>query len=376
MIPFADLQALSKKNRKLIFKAFRSVTAKGFFVGGSEVLDFEQEFAEYLGVRHVVSVGSGLDALRMCLEAWGIGAGDEVIVPGFTFFGTWLSVSKTDATIVAVDVNSDDATLNTQSVEAAITSKTKAIIPVHLYGNAADVLALRRLVHGTEIKILEDVAQAHGGMLEGRRLGSIGDAGAFSFYPTKNLGALGDGGAVATNCGELDEALRSMRNYGTSSNKFDFIRLGTNSRLDALQAAFLRKRLRQLDRENAQRRKDVLLHRRDLDSRIGKVVGPENVDDSVWHILAIDTANREAFVQELNGRGIGTDFHYPYSILDVAELLSKAPDSLRLEGELPASRALADNVVSLPLGPWVKQSHKRRISSALRSLANTSRIGI
>jgi dTDP-3-amino-3,4,6-trideoxy-alpha-D-glucose transaminase len=365
MIPFAELKKVGFIDRKIIRKSLKEVTRSGHFIGGPVLERFECEFAEFLGVQNVVAVGNGLDALRLTLEAWGIGEGDEVLVPAFTYFATWLAVSMTGATLVPVDVRLKDATLDPSLLRQAITPKTKAIIPVHLYGHTADMASIIDIAAGQEILVLEDAAQAHGAYSNGHRAGSMGHAGAFSFYPTKNLGGLGDGGAVATNSTELAEVLRSLRNYGTGTNKFDFRRLGVNSRLDSLQAAYLSQRLLRLETENELRRTVVSHYRRKLDSAWGTLIGPSSLTDSVWHVASVLSPRREEFVKKMSDLGVTTDIHYPYSICDFKSLLKMKTPCTDQECIFPIAKRLSEGVVSLPLGRWVS---KRDVKLILRAL--------
>ena len=236
VIPFLDLQQVNARHADEIAAALLRVASSGWYVLGEETADFERAFAKYCGADHCIGVANGLEALQLILMAYGIGAGDEVIVPSHTFIATWLAVSHSGAKPVPVDPEPHHYTLAPEAIERAITSRTRAIIPVHLYGHPADMDAIRRVAERHNLRVIEDAAQAHGARWRGARVGSLGDAAAFSFYPGKNLGALGDGGAITTQDARLAETLRKLRNYG-SSRKYQHDLIGFNSRLDELQSA-------------------------------------------------------------------------------------------------------------------------------------------
>ncbi len=260
VIPFYDLGEITRRRRPELVRAFEETLDGGWFIGGPAVEAFETAFAKYVGVEHCIAVGNGLDAIRIGLEAAGVGAGDEVIVPGFTFYATWLAVLQIGAIPVAVDVDTN-ASIDAAAVEAAVTARTRAVLPVHLFGIPANMAELNRIADRHGLVLIEDGAQAHGARWEGERVGSIGDIGAFSFYPTKNLGALGDAGALTTNRADVASIARSRRSYGQGAQKYDHVDTGWNSRMDALQARILRDGLRELDSGNDRRRSIAAAYR-------------------------------------------------------------------------------------------------------------------
>jgi dTDP-4-amino-4,6-dideoxygalactose transaminase len=326
--------------------AFQRVLAGGQYILGEEVAHFEAEFAAYCGAARCVGVGNGLDALRLILRAAGIGPGDEVIVPAQTFVATWLAVSECGARPVGVDCEQGTLNLDARAVENAVGPRTRALIAVHLYGQPAAMDALREIGKRHRLLVVEDACQAHGAAHHGRRAGSLGDAAAFSFYPTKNLAALGDGGAVVTSDVALAERVRRLRNYG-STTKYAHAEQGTNSRLDELQAAFLRVGLAHLDASNARRRAiaerfDELLR----DAEFLRI--PVRVPDTepAWHLYVVRIAERERVRQALRARaGIETGVHYP-----VIPPLQPAYSALGYRAEdFPVASASQHEVLSLPI---------------------------
>ncbi len=362
-VPFFDLRRATISRRDSLHRIFDATLESGYFVGGAAVLEFEREFARYIGVQECVGVGNGLDALRIGMEALGIGPGDEVIVPGFTFFATWLAVLQAGGIPVPVDVGEDTAALTASSVAPAITKRTKALIVVHLYGIPADFTGLRSLADDAGIYLIEDAAQCHGASSEGRLAGSIGDFAAFSFYPTKNLGALGDGGAITTNSGSLASKARSKRSYGQGANKYDHIDTGWNSRLDSLQASFLANDLPNLDFLNSRRRVIASIYLDALGGGSQAVVGTTNHAESVWHHFVLRTVNRDDARRFFTSRGIGTDIHYPYYFGNVAPLNAYSESV-----HLPNSKLMSEQVLSLPISPWLTDLEIEKVASALTSL--------
>lgn len=347
-IPFFDLRAATAARRAELHRSLDEVIDDGYFVGGAAVLAFETEFAKYVGVSECVAVGNGLDALRIGMEGLGIGPGDEVIVPGFTFYASWLAVLQVGAIPVPVDVEIAAASIDLTAVAAAITPRTKAILVVHLYGVPAQLAALRSLADGAGIFLIEDAAQSHGASSSTLMTGSVGDFAAFSFYPTKNLGALGDGGAIVTRSASVAEVARRRRSYGQGASKYEHVDTGWNSRLDSLQAAFLLNGLSRLDDLNSRRRTIAEAYLQALGAHSGVVIGSAQHSESVWHHFVLRASDR-ARVREYFGRkGISTDIHYPYSFYDVEPLKKYGP-----RASLPRSEALAREVVSLPISPWL-----------------------
>lgn len=364
-IPFYDLGVVTRSRRAELIDAFADVLDGGWFVGGPIVNEFEAAFAEAVGTRHCIALGNGLDALRIGLEALGIGPGDEVIVPGFTFYATWLAVLQVGAIPVAVDVRVEDAALDVDAVEAAVTERTRAILPVHLYGIPADVSAVAEIADRHGIVIVEDAAQAHGARIGEVAVGSVGEVGAFSFYPTKNLGALGDAGALVTDRADVAETARSRRSYGQGASKYDHVDTGWNTRMDAIQARILTDALPGLDAANARRR---AVARAYLDALAGVeagVVGATAFDASVWHHCVVRTADRDSFVSTMTAAGIGTDVHYPYHFSDLAPIRAALGGHVP---DLPSARRLARSVVSLPIGAWISDAQVERVCDVLRQL--------
>jgi len=310
-IPFLDMKAPYLELKTELDTAYQRVMESGWYVLGKEVEAFEQEFAQYCDVKHCIGVGNGLDALFLVLKAWGIGEGDEVIVPGNTYIATWLAVTYTRAKVVPVEPDARTYNIDPSKIEAAITANTKAIIAVHLYGQSADMPAINAIAKKYNLKVLEDAAQAHGAKCHGKRVGGLGDAAGISMYPGKNLGALGDAGVVTTNDDETADKVRVLRNYG-SRVKYHNEVIGYNSRIDELQAALLRVKLRHLEEWN-QRRAQVAQHYlRDLaDNK--QLILPYIPDwaKPVWHVFVIRTNQREELQKRLSDSGIQTLIHYP-----------------------------------------------------------------
>lgn len=342
--------------------AFRRVLRSNSFILGSELQAFEEEFAAYCGVRHCIGVANGLDALFITLKAMGIGPGDEVIVPSNTYIATWLAVSYAGATPVPVEPDSRTYNLDPAKIESAITQSTRAIIPVHLYGQPADMDPILLIAAKYGLKILEDAAQAHGAKYKGVRVGGLGDAAGFSFYPGKNLGALGDGGAITTNDDAIARQVRRLRNYG-SEIKYHNSCKGYNSRLDELQAAFLREKLSVLDEWNEMRKTvaaDYLIGLRNTN-----LVLPYVPDwaEPVWHLFVIRSSERAALHEHLETKEIGTVIHYP-----IPPHLQPAYAELRLErGAFPISEQLHDDVLSLPVWPFISKDDVQQVIAACES---------
>jgi dTDP-4-amino-4,6-dideoxygalactose transaminase len=345
-VPFLDLQAPHQELNEELEGASRRVIASGHFILGPELEAFEVEFAAYCGVRYCIGVGNGLEALKLILQGYAIGPGDEVLVPAHTFIATWLAVTHAGATPIPVEVDPKTANLDPARLEAAITPRTRAILPVHLYGQPADMAPIRKIAVHHHLKVIEDAAQAHGARYQGQRAGRLGDAAGFSFYPGKNLGALGDGGAVTTDDAELAGRIRMLRNYG-SREKYVHDLPGFNSRLDELQAAYLRVKLRVLDVWNA-RRSTVAAHYAAALGNTGLVLPevPAGIEPS-WHLYVVRTNRRQELQESLAAGGVGTLIHYP-----LPPYRQQAYSGLRIDpGRFPVSEALAEEVLSLPMGP-------------------------
>jgi dTDP-4-amino-4,6-dideoxygalactose transaminase len=348
-VPFLDLPASYQELKHEMDEACQRVMASGSFVLGKELERFEEEFATMCEATYCLGVANGLDALHLILRALEIGPGDEVIVPANTYIATWLAVSYAGATPVAVEAEEKTYNLDPSLLEAAITPRTKAVIPVHLYGQPADMDAIKAIAEPYGLKVIEDAAQAHGARYKGRRVGGLGDAAGFSFYPGKNLGALGDGGAVVTNDAALADRIKVLRNYG-SRVKYDHELQGFNSRLDELQAAVLRIKLRKLEEWNA-RRKSLASHYLQTLEGIPDLILPAVAPfaDPVWHLFVIRHPDRDRLQQHLSSSGIGTIIHYPRP-----PHLQAAYKELGLKpASFPLSEKLADEILSLPMGPHV-----------------------
>lgn len=363
-IPFLDLNAGYKELEKEFNDAYHRVMNSGWYVLGDEVLAFEKEFSEYCQVEHCVTVGNGLDALTLILKGVGIGEGDEVIVPGNTFIATWLAVTGVGAVPVPVEPGYTTYNIDPHLVENAVTERTKAIIPVHLFGAPADMGALKTIADKYNLKIVEDAAQAHGAKYKGKRVGGLGDAAAFSFYPGKNLGAFGDGGAITTNDLELANYLRSLRNYG-SSEKYRHNIQGVNSRLDELQAAMLRVKLHKLDEWNQSRKKLAEFYNNNLvDSGVElKLPLIDKENESAWHLYVISVSNREDMLNKLSSNNIASMVHYP-----IPPHLQKAYSHLNYkEGSFPISEEISKKILSLPIYPQMPLSHAKSIVNVINS---------
>jgi dTDP-3-amino-3,4,6-trideoxy-alpha-D-glucose transaminase len=360
-IPFFDLGAQVGAYRDELHGALDRVIDSGYFIGGSEVVRFEERWAETVGVRHCVSVGNGLDAIRLILEGYGIGPGDEVIVPAFTYYATWLAVQQTGATLVPVDVDLRSAAIDADLVAAAVTPRTKAILIVHLFGIPAELDRLRTIADDAGVLLIEDAAQSHGAP----GVGSTGDASAFSFYPTKNLGALGDAGGVTTDDADLAARIRSRRSYGQGSHKYEHVDTGWNTRLDPLQAAFLGVHLDRLEGWTRRRRAIAAEYLDALADAPDAFVGPADPEGSVWHHFVLRAADRTALRDALGLRGVGTDIHYPYALDDIAPLAHLVA---RPAAPAPRAAELAAQVTSLPMGPWMTDGQVQRVADALREL--------
>jgi dTDP-4-amino-4,6-dideoxygalactose transaminase len=365
-VPFLDLRSAHAELRPQLDAAFARVTASGVFILGEEVEAFERAFAAYCGARHCIGVGNGLDALHLALRAVGVGEGDEVIVPSHTFIATWLAVTYSGATPVPVEPGQRTYNLDPATIEAAITPRTRAIIPVHLYGQPAAMDEIDAIARQHGLTVIEDAAQAHGATYRGRKAGSIGRAAAFSFYPAKNLGALGDAGAVLTDDDRLAAELRLLRNYGSPA-KYRHDVAGVNTRLDPLQAAFLRAKLGTLDAWNERRRRIAGRYCHGL-RNAKDVVLPEVADgaESVWHIFAIRHPRRDALREHLQSRGVGTLIHYP-----IPPHLTGAYASLGFTaGAFPVAEEIASTVLSLPMGPHLSDAAADYVIDAVCDFAN------
>lgn len=365
-VPFLDVGAAYRELRSDVDAAIQRTLASGRYVLGAELSRFEQEFAAYTGSTRALGVANGLDALYLALRAAGVGAGDEVIVPANTFVATWLAVSYVGAVPVPVEPHQRFYNITADAVAGALTPRTRAVVPVHLYGQPAEMDDIVAATKGSDVFVLEDAAQAHGARYRGRPVGALGDAAAWSFYPGKNLGAFGDGGAVTVRDPALGERIAALRNYGSATKYVHEVR-GTNSRLDELQAAVLSVKLSALDRWNARRRKiagayDDALH--------GTGVGLPEVApgaEPVWHLYVVRVpSGRDAFRDQLARRGVETGVHYP-----LAPHLQPAYRDLGFaSGDFPVSEALQREVVSLPMGPHMTDAEVDRVICAVREVCH------
>jgi dTDP-4-amino-4,6-dideoxygalactose transaminase len=345
-IPFLDLGAAYRELQSEIDAAVARSLASGYYIGGPEVESFEEEFATYCGATYAVGVANGLDALHLALRAMDVGPGDEVIVPSNTYIATWLAVSQCGATPVPVEPDARTYNIDPALIEAAITPRTKVILPVHLYGQPADMDPILAIARKHGLKVLEDGAQAHGARYKGQRLGAHGDAVTWSFYPGKNLGAMGDGGAVTTNDPQITDRIRVLRNYGSRVRYVNEVK-GYNSRLDPLQAAILRVKLAHLDEWNARRSAIAARYQQGL---VGCGLTLPHVPawaEPSWHLFVVRHPRRDALQRRVGDAGIGTLIHYPIP----PHLQQAYAQSGWDRGMLPLAERLAEEVLSLPIGP-------------------------
>ncbi|TLS78409.1 DegT/DnrJ/EryC1/StrS family aminotransferase [Mariprofundus erugo] len=365
-IPFLDLKAAYLELKPEIDAAISRVLDSGWYILGDEVQAFEAEFASYCEANHCVGVANGLDALHLAFRALDVGPGDEVIVPSNTYIATWLAVSQCGATVVPVEPDERTYNINPGLIEAAITSRTKAIMPVHLYGQPADLEPILAIARKHGLRVVEDGAQAHGARYKNKRIGSHGDVVAWSFYPGKNLGALGDGGAITTNDAGIADRVRVLRNYGSRVKYVNEVP-GYNSRLDPMQAAVLRVKLKVLDEWN-DRRKAI------ADDYISSFRNPQsssNVEfilpfvpdyaDPVWHLFVVRHPRREDMQNQLSAADINTMIHYP-----IPPHLQQAYSGLQYNaGSFPIAEHMADEVISLPMGPHLNAEQAGVVIEAL-----------
>jgi dTDP-4-amino-4,6-dideoxygalactose transaminase len=359
--PFVDLTRQHRDIATEIDQAIRSVLDSGWFILGPQVEAFEQEFATFSHTRHCVGVGNGLDALVLLLRAYGVGPGDEVIVPSNTFIATWLAVSQVGATPVAVEPTPGGHNIDPAGIANAITSRTRCIIPVHLYGEPADMDPIMALAERHGLVVIEDNAQAQGALYRGRPTGSLGHAAATSFYPGKNLGALGDGGAVVTSDAAIAEKVRILRNYG-SSKKYHHDVEGCNSRLDELQAAVLRVKLRRLPHWNQLRQAAAGRYTALLGGTSVRPPMPQAGAESVWHLFVIESGQRDALQTHLASQGVQTVIHYP--IPPHRQGCYKGTHGAL---SLPLAEQLAQRVLSLPMFPGLSDDEQHHVANAIRT---------
>lgn len=364
IIPLVDLNAQMQELREEIDEAIAESLNRCDFILGAAVSEFEANFASWLGARYAIGVGTGLDAISLSLLACGIEPGDEVIVPANTFVATALAVNRTGATLVLIDCDRETYNLDLNQLEQAITPRTQAIIPVHLAGRPVDMLPLMKIATRHGLKVIEDAAQAHGAQIDGRSCGTFGEAGCFSFYPAKNLGGCGDGGMVVSDCLEVVERLRCLRNYG-QQEKYNHVHVGTNSRLDTLQAAILNVKLRYLDDWNQRRRHMADRYRNQLNDCPGIRLQPDPSDRvHVYHLLIAETHRRDELIAGLHSESIMAGIHYPlpvhlqpmYNHLDYHKL------------DFPVAEHLAASIISLPLYPQITTAQVDRVCDRIKEL--------
>lgn len=364
MIKFLDLKEVNKVVDTELKEACNRVIDSGWYILGAELALFEREFANYCGTEYCIGVASGLDALILTLRAWKeigkIQDGDEVIVPANTYIASILAITENRLTPILVEPDVNNYNLDPGKIESVITSRTKAILPVHLYGRAANMLEILEIAEKYDLLVLEDSAQAHGASIEGRRVGNWGHASGFSFYPGKNLGALGDAGAITTNDAELAEILRALRNYG-SCEKYKNIYLGVNSRLDEIQAAMLRVKLKYLDSENEKRRLVAEKYLRGINNPALVLPEEGNKEQNVWHLFVVRTTNRIEFQKHMDAQGIQTLIHYP-----IPPHKQEAYGSYNNE-TYPITEAIHKEVISLPMGPHLSSSDVERVINSCNS---------
>lgn len=360
---FLDLKSPYQELQTELDAAYRRVMESGWYILGEEVDSFERDFSVFCQTKHCIGVANGLDALHLILRAYGIGEGDEVIVPSNTYIATWLAVSYVGARPIPIEP--DPATFNIDSarIESAITPRTRAILAVHLYGQTVDMDAVLAIARRHNLKVIEDSAQAHGAAYKQKQAGALGDAAGWSFYPGKNLGAFGDAGAVTTNDDELAERIRVLRNYGSKVKYFNEVK-GYNSRLDPLQAAFLRVKLKHLNGWNS-RRKEIALQYLSSLSDLPELTLPHVPEwaDPAWHVFVIRHAQRDALQKYLGENGIGTLIHYP-----IPPHLSEAyQDAGYGRGDFPLAENIAQTVLSIPIGPHLASHQTAQVISAIRA---------
>ena len=343
-IPFVSFKPMEKELDKELRDAFERVYTRSWYIEGAEDEAFEKEFAEFCKVKHCVGTGNGLDALMLALKALDIKAGDEVIVPSNTYIATALAVTYVGATLVFVEPDIRTFNIDPTKIEAAITSKTKAIMPVHLYGQTCDMDPIMEIAKKHNLYVIEDCAQAHGATYKGKKVGSFGDVAGFSFYPGKNLGALGDAGATVSNSEELIKKVSALGNYG-SDYKYHHIYKGNNSRLDELQAAFIRAKLPMLEKMNEERRRIAKLYLESIKNPLIEL--PYVIEDAVpvWHIFGIRCKRRNELEKYLNDAGIGTNKHYPIPM----HLQECYKDLGYKKGDFPIAEEISETELSIPL---------------------------
>jgi dTDP-4-amino-4,6-dideoxygalactose transaminase len=362
-VPFLDLQIQYQQHKEELDAAIQQVLDTSAYVGGPAVGAFEEDFAAYIGASYVLGVANGTDSLFLALKACGVGVGDEVITAANTFIATAEAISMTGAGVVLVDCDPDSYTIDPKKIEDAITPQTKAIIPVHLYGQPADMDSVMEIARKHDLKVVEDACQAHGATFEDRRVGTIGDVGCFSCYPGKNLGAYGDAGIAVTNDEEIARKIRLIQNHG-GTKKYVHEVVGWNSRLDTIQAAVLQVKLRYLDEWNAKRNEHAAAYQElmaDLPVRVPRVINKSHV----WHLFVIEVDQRDDLAKHLAERGVATGIHYP-SPLHLTEAYADLPYG---KGSFPVAEASSERILSLPMYPEMTREQIEHVVDAIHQFS-------
>lgn len=361
-IPWSSFVPMENEIKEEVENKFREMYKASFYIQGNEYASFNKEFAEYCGTKFAIGVGNGLDALMLILRAYGIGEGDEVIVPSNTFIATALAVTYVGATPIFVEPILDEYNINPSLIEEKITNKTKAIIGVHLYGQCCDMDKIIEVAKKHNLYVFEDAAQAHGALYKGEKAGSLADAAGFSFYPGKNLGALGDGGAITTNDENIAKKIAALCCYG-SDYKYHHIYKGVNSRLDEIQCGFLRIKLKNLDRWNEDRKRIALRYLNEIHNQLIKLPVINKKNEHVWHVFGVRCCKRDELQKYLSELGIGTNCHYPTPMH-----LQKAYSDLNLkEGDLPIAEEISKTELSLPIYYGMSDDDVSYVIKALNS---------
>ena len=360
MIKFLDLEKVNNRFRTEIDAKFKTILDKGWYLQGDENEEFEKNFSSYCGTKYALGVANGLDALRLIVKAYGFGEGDEIIVPANTYIATILAITENGCTPVLVEPDINTYNINPDLIEEKITSKTKAIMVVHLYGQAVQMQKIWDLAQKYNLKVFEDAAQAHGAIYSGKRTGNLSDAAAFSFYPGKNLGCMGDGGAVTTNDEEIYKKIKALANYG-SDRKYHHIYKGLNSRLDEMQAAVVNVKLSHLDDDNNRRREIAKYYRENIKN--SKIILPQTYDEyaAVWHIFAVRTQKRESFQRYLADNGIQTLIHYPTP--PHKQDAYKEWHNL----SLPVTEEIHKTIISLPMSPVMTKEEVQKVVEVINA---------
>jgi dTDP-4-amino-4,6-dideoxygalactose transaminase len=361
-IPFLDLQAQYRAIKPEVDAAIQRVLDTSAYVLGPSVEAFEKDFAAFCEAEHCIALNSGTAALALLMQAYDIGPGDEVITVANTFFASAEAISEIGATPVLVDCEDDSALMNPDLIEAAITSKTKAIIPVHLYGQMADMERINEIAKRHNVLVFEDACQAHGALYKGKRAGGFGDGAAFSFYPGKNLGAYGDGGAVTTNNAEVAEKVKMLRDHG-SKKKYTHEMIGWNERMDGIQGAVLGVKLKHIDGWNAKRRTNAAIYRSTLGDSV-RVIAEQSYGEPVYHLFVIRSPKRDALQAHLQERGIASGIHYPVPVH-----LQPAYAGRWNQGDFPVTEKLANEILSLPMFPELTEVQIEEVCAAVREFA-------